>query len=60
MSLKIKNSTNAEPSLSKDSPSMRDASFFGAPSVFSTATTATGSVADKMEPSRRHISQPQL
>mmetsp|Transcript_27665 Transcript_27665/g.95696 ORF Transcript_27665/g.95696 Transcript_27665/m.95696 type:complete len:286 (-) Transcript_27665:315-1172(-) len=51
MSLKIRKSTKAEPSFSRLSPSIMVLSLCGAPSVCSTATTATGSVADRMEPS---------
>mmetsp|Transcript_86681 Transcript_86681/g.173413 ORF Transcript_86681/g.173413 Transcript_86681/m.173413 type:complete len:218 (-) Transcript_86681:597-1250(-) len=49
-SRKMANTTNAVPSLSRDSPSMRWLSLSGAPSVWRTATTATGSVALRMEP----------
>lgn len=49
-----KNATIAVPSLSKLSPSIRIVSFFEAPISFINATTAMGSVAEMIEPNRRH------
>lgn len=52
-SSKTRKRTNAVPSFSKLSPSIRVESFFDAPNCLRRTTTATGSVADTMDPKRR-------
>ena len=59
ISLSTTKSTTAEPSLSSDSPSMVVEVDTLAPSSRSMATTATGSVADVIVASSRHMSHRQ-
>jgi len=54
------NRTVAVPSLSRLSPSIKVLSFLEAPSSFSNATTATGSVADTIDPNTREPVNPEL
>jgi len=51
--------TKVVPSLSEDAPSIRVVSRSDTPSSLSKATTATGSVADKIEPATRAAFQSQ-
>ena len=58
MAARIVKSTIAVASLKRLSPSTRIAKRFGAPRSLKIATTATGSVADKIAPSNRHTTKP--
>lgn len=53
ISAQIVNKTIQVPSLSKDSPSMSELNFFGAPTSFNSANTATVSVQLRMAPKRK-------
>jgi len=56
-SRRTRNTTIAVPSLRRLSPSIRVASLLEAPSSFKSTTTATGSVAEAIDPNRREASQ---
>ena len=51
------NITMAEPSFMRDSPVMSIVSFGEAPRDFSSETTATGSVAERIEPKTKQMDQ---
>ncbi len=52
--------TIAVPSLRRDSPTIRMVNLGDAPALFNNATTATGSVADRIEPSYPTRSIPKM
>ena len=58
-SRKMRNNTYAVPSLRRLSPSMMVPRRLDAPTDLSSDTTATGSVAERMEPAIRHVSRDQ-